>query len=241
MWLKKVFCSNSLDIPWASCFGTCSSARKKTNMSLKIHQDMLLEIFAFCEPQELTQLSLVCKQWRHIANDERLWKQLFAKKYRLLERNGVDKKNWKETYIAAVFWDDFLAKLSAQSNAENRKKLWQSYSKLLPYQKETMSVSFVKALYGSLYCSNSRLKLAWPVYDPEFIQTFCREIKAVISRIKALTGLELREQISVNNQIAYYHLSAKMEELKTEEEKKVDLLKQCVLAYENKRKEGLKP
>eukprot|EP01117_Protostelium_nocturnum_P011770 TRINITY_DN4292_c0_g1_i1.p1 TRINITY_DN4292_c0_g1~~TRINITY_DN4292_c0_g1_i1.p1 ORF type:complete len:358 (-),score=88.94 TRINITY_DN4292_c0_g1_i1:907-1836(-) len=68
--------------------------------------EMMLEIFSWMTPRDLSRISLVCSNWRNIANDNELWKRLYTKT--CTNENVNDKKyrenRWKKLYRYSILW-----------------------------------------------------------------------------------------------------------------------------------------
>ncbi|BBI16245.1 F-box protein [Neochlamydia sp. S13] len=76
-----------------------TSSTESTVISIKqLPDELLVHIFSFLQAFDLLEVELTCHQWKNLANDETLWKNLCRKH---LKKYWVDKEPYKESYFAA--------------------------------------------------------------------------------------------------------------------------------------------
>lgn len=63
-----------------STFGIESTSNNSSSLNIEIHGDILLVIFSFLVPEDLIACSYVCKAWKKVSEDNRLWKYWFEKR-----------------------------------------------------------------------------------------------------------------------------------------------------------------
>ncbi len=74
--------------PFAGVMVTISdSVQQGPVANTGILDDVLVEVFSYLNGLDLSKVSVVCRDWRKVANDERLWKVIF---YRELVSFGPD-------------------------------------------------------------------------------------------------------------------------------------------------------
>ncbi|WP_044881702.1 F-box protein [Neochlamydia sp. EPS4] len=85
--------------------GPAISPNDSTATSIKqLPDELLLHIFSFLQAFDLLEVELTCHQWKNLANDETLWKNLYQKHFELY---GPDEGPFKESYFAA-HWEKCL-------------------------------------------------------------------------------------------------------------------------------------
>ncbi|BBI16692.1 F-box-like domain-containing protein [Neochlamydia sp. S13] len=57
---------------------------------------MLLHIFSFLQPSDLLEVGLTCHQWKNLAKEETLWKNLYQRYFKMIEPVG---ETYKESYF----------------------------------------------------------------------------------------------------------------------------------------------
>ncbi|MBS4165449.1 Uncharacterized protein NEOC65_000509 [Neochlamydia sp. AcF65] len=79
--------------------GITISPNDSTITSIKqLPNELLLHIFSFLQAFDLLEVELTCHQWKNLAHDETLWKDLCRKHF---EKCWVDEKPYKESYFVA--------------------------------------------------------------------------------------------------------------------------------------------
>ncbi|KIC75230.1 hypothetical protein DB42_AK00300 [Neochlamydia sp. EPS4] len=79
--------------------GTTISPNDSTVTSIKqLPNELLLHIFSFLQAFDLLEVELTCHQWKNLAHDETLWKDLYRKHFEIY---WPDEGPFKESYFAA--------------------------------------------------------------------------------------------------------------------------------------------
>jgi hypothetical protein len=75
------------------------SSTESTVTSIKqLPDELLVHIFSFLQGFDLLEVEQTCHQWKNLASDETLWKDLCRKHF---EKCWVDVKPYKESYFVA--------------------------------------------------------------------------------------------------------------------------------------------
>ncbi|BBI16248.1 F-box protein [Neochlamydia sp. S13] len=79
--------------------GTTISPNDSTVTSIKqLPDELLLHIFSFLQAFDLLEVELTCHQWKNLATDETLWKNLYPKHLKIYWHEGWE-SNKKSYFI----------------------------------------------------------------------------------------------------------------------------------------------
>ncbi|BBI16249.1 F-box protein [Neochlamydia sp. S13] len=80
--------------------GPAISPNDSTVTSIKqLPDELLLHIFSFLQAFDLLEVELTCHQWKNLATDETLWKNLYPKHLKIYWHEGWESN--KKSYFAA--------------------------------------------------------------------------------------------------------------------------------------------